>query len=73
MGERFLSCSLGFCQQEDYDPALHPEPENPAIHGDRKVWNDYCERKIKVVHDRMHWLFRLVSFYLPVGGSIVNT
>ena len=59
--ETVMRCSIGFAWNEEYQRGVHKEHYDPAIHGRRKVVMDYHDGA-KVVSDRVHWLFRIVSF-----------
>ena len=62
VGIRKLDFNVGFARNEDYDESLHPEPEDPRIHGALgKVVSDYWSPDICQVQNRVKWLFKKVS------------
>ncbi|MCJ1454932.1 hypothetical protein MMC28_005285 [Mycoblastus sanguinarius] len=59
IGERPLGCSIGCAWDEDYDEKIHTEDYDPEIHGVTKTYLDYYDRKVEIVEDRVHLLFRM--------------
>lgn len=60
VGERVLRCSLGFVQDEVFNPAVHTEPEDRNLHDGDKVKYDFHDR-ICTVQERINWLFEAVG------------
>lgn len=60
VGERVLRCSLGFVQDEEFDPAVHTEPEDKHTHDGDKVQLG-CWNRVDMVLRRIKWLFAAVG------------
>lgn len=57
IGEYYLRCSYGVAWDEEYDKELHKERYNKAIHGERKIYNDFHDGH-PIVQERIRWLHK---------------